>query len=180
MANITDIKNISFNDNIDKMITDLSQVYPSAKDLQSGNATKNKTKNKKDTKANEDVAERLSASDVQIEILKCLKGMKIQITDLQGSLNAATREISEVKTELGEYKKLVKNYEVEVTYLKSNNNSLQRKVNHLERESRLNKLILSGPLVKINNNSTPEELVDQSVNHIKNVYHFNLEKTRSA
>ena len=178
MAKFTDIKNISFNDNIDKIITDLSQVNPSAKDRQPGNVAKNssKNKNKIDAKVNEDAAaERLSAS-VQIEILKCLKGINNQITDLQGSLNVATKEITEVKIELGEYKTLVTKYELEVTHLKSNNDTLQRKVNHLERESRLNKLILSGPLVKINNNSSPEELINQSVNHIKNVYQFDLDK----
>jgi hypothetical protein len=167
------INDITFNENIDELINDLNMVQPNSNDMLPA-SNKKKPGNKNNATKKVKTEEEQTASTVQIAILKCLKEIKDNISDLHVSLNDAKQEISSLKGEVGEYKNLVQCQEQKIDSLQNDNNNLQRKINGLERDSRINKVILSGPLIKINNNLSPVELLDQSVKHIKNVYNHDI------
>jgi hypothetical protein len=181
MSKITDIE---FGNNVDKLINELSNMHPNKEDMIPEVATKEIKSLNKDKQIKNNVNyscettmnQGALSNDILMEILNSLKVMNGKMSDLQGSVNAVTIEITEVKAELTQYKNLVEEYKQEITVLKSTNKSLQQKVNEIEKDSRINKLILSGPIMKFNENSSPEQILDHSIKNIKNVYNFDLTK----
>ena len=106
---------------------------------------------------------------VQLEILKHLK-------ELRAGMDNVISELTAVKLELMDYKKLAQENEKKIQNLEAENKLWQEKAEENEVRNRANTLLLSGPAVKINNSYSPSQLRDQSIKNIKEIYNFDLQK----
>ena len=166
---------LNSNDNLDSLIRLLSNIQPNNNDLstdqprRSGRQIRNVPDN---TNINSEDLNR----QVQLELLKGLKSINDKVTNLQASLDSVNQELSGMKNDIADNKRMTDGNIIKIDNLRKENKVLHNKINDLEVRSRSNTLILAGPLVRIDNRQSPDELINQSIINVKDVYNFNLDK----
>ena len=106
---------------------------------------------------------------MQLQILNYLKG-------LQSGMDILLNEVTAVKRELNDYKKLTHDNELKIKKLEAENKVWQDKIELSEVRNRANTLILSGPAIKIRQTYSPAQMRNESIKNIKEIYNFNLRK----